>query len=280
MPTPEQKKPAIKFDEAAKTSIENWLNPKSKEEHEESQRKDKDLFRFARYIREHFEMAIELKATDILAGKPPRQIEEYLQEVWPKKLVEIDKDGAVSFTFDGFSNTVSDDLSVQQLHCITGQSSCNSNFFNFISINTEPIDSEDIDADKLRKAMKRVAVDITHEVEHCFYPGKDYTSGDKISLLKYLSNRGEMRAHAKGFARAYVDNFPSEKFDYGKLKALALQTPAGQNYFGSFLDPKKQQLYREYCDLQSLHDMMVALVRKFTEDFRAFEALPPLTTKQ
>ncbi|OGH72752.1 MAG: hypothetical protein A2921_00345 [Candidatus Magasanikbacteria bacterium RIFCSPLOWO2_01_FULL_43_20b] len=128
--------------------------------------------------------------------------------------------------------------------------------------------------------MKRVAIDITHEVEHCFYPGKDFKSDDKIGLLKYLSNRGEMRAFAKGFAQAYIENFPNEKFDYEKLKALAIQTPAGQNYFGSFLDHKKQQIYREYCDLQLLHDLMVSLARKFTENFRAFETSPPLTTRQ
>ncbi|OGH72753.1 MAG: hypothetical protein A2921_00350 [Candidatus Magasanikbacteria bacterium RIFCSPLOWO2_01_FULL_43_20b] len=68
----------------------------------------------------------------------------------PEKLVEVDKDGAVSFTFDEFSDMISDDLAAQRLYCATDRS-CNSSFFSSLHINTEPIDSEDVNADKLRQ---------------------------------------------------------------------------------------------------------------------------------
>jgi len=108
-----------------------------------------------------------------------------------------------------------------------------------IKLNTMPlVQSSDFNDDKVQLMLKRLRIQINHEMTHTHSsqvnftrPMKFYLSnkigqlgGDAAKLAQYTSgivdyylDPGEMRAHAKQYAAMYSVRFPGESFDINKI---------------------------------------------------------------
>jgi hypothetical protein len=117
--------------------------------------------------------------------------------------------------------------------------------------------------EELGAALTNVLEDVYHESEHIYNPGSDIEPVDVQETIEYLGNPGEIEAHARQFAYRYRKEFPGEPFDLAKMKDLAQRikgTGRGDkhyNYFVSFADPIKQEKFKEFGDVKTIHEKIV-----------------------
>jgi len=109
--------------------------------------------------------------------------------------------------------------------------------------------------EKINEDLQRIGIYIFHELEHLISEGDSDTSEgtDKTQYYEYLSNPGEMRANAKGFAYRYVRNFPGEKFDTVKNNTLLTEDRHDREYYTimSEGDQKQQEVSRSMYEMTS-----------------------------
>ena len=88
------------------------------------------------------------------------------------------------------------------------------------------------EVDTALEALKSV---VHHEVEHIYNVGKEYKQGQgQEKAMQYMSDPGELKAHARQIAHQYAKNFPGQPFDIKKAQSILNQpgfTQTHKNYF-------------------------------------------------
>lgn len=160
-----------------------------------------------------------------------------------------------------------------------------------IKLNTMPlVQSEDFDDQQVQLLLKRLRIQINHEMTHTHSAQVQFTEPMKFyltnnmtnlgsaqigqftrGLVDYYLDPGEMRAHAKQYAAMYSVRFPGESFNIGKLATIkdragklprfiwGMHDPTGTGYKywdegGKQLDvrPYEQQLKAGYAQFYQL----------------------------
>lgn len=129
---------------------------------------------------------------------------------------------------------------------------------------------EDID-----KYVDALGYKAHHEAEHIYNPGTILNMGDSDQMragLHYMSNIGEIRAHAREMARAYAKHHPGEDFDLHKAQSL-LQEPqfndTHRNYYQMLAEPGKWERYRRQYGLSfNPHDLVIQATRDFLPQYQ------------
>jgi enoyl-CoA hydratase/carnithine racemase len=117
-------------------------------------------------------------------------------------------------------------------------------------------------------ALDRVIMDAYHEAEHIYNPGSDDAGEGVEETVAYLSDSGEIEAHARGFMYIYKREFPNQQFDIENAKVLATQlkekgiTPNYYNYLISFSDPEKQEKYKPFGDVKAVNQKFIEVMKK------------------
>jgi hypothetical protein len=98
------------------------------------------------------------------------------------------------------------------------------NFSAFI-INSTPFNTQN--PEERDAAVEALISAIHHEAEHIHHPGTSYDVSDDMdeetkqrASRKYMHHEGEIRAHAREIARAYVKKFPDTPFILDKARSL------------------------------------------------------------
>ena len=90
---------------------------------------------------------------------------------------------------------------------------------------------------EIDQALEAVRSTIHHEVEHIYNVGREYKQGQsQAAAVQYMSNPGELKAHARQIAHQYAKNFPGQPFDVKKAQLILNQpgfTQTHRNYFQS-----------------------------------------------
>lgn len=266
--------------------LEGWLNPPQATPQEQRlrkilEKKEDNLLDFSFFMKERLEQALQLKIQDIQAGRAPKYFEQYLKEVW-KPEGTVDQDGAIGFSLKG-SGLDLEWYGDGDTFTISGaDASYFETTMSLLRMNFARLDEVDDDIEKLKTNFFITLLDTFHEAEHIYFPGASFEpetqenikAEKSPNLVTYFSHPCEMRAYAKEYAYAYVNQFQREPFEYEKFKAFITDLdlyPGARNYFIIFLDPVRQKKYADIADLQYIHDQMVLLVQKFVTEMQAYE---------
>ncbi len=113
--------------------------------------------------------------------------------------------------------------------------------------------------EELDEAFVSILESLYHEVEHVYNPGVELDDEDVGGVIAYLCNDGEISAHARQFAFRYLQEYPGVQFEPERMTALAehLGSAKMHNYFIAFADPQKQIMYRQFADLEMIHQKMM-----------------------
>lgn len=251
-----------------KYSFQQWLNLKENQHSVEIQ--------VAHFLEDILEKATALKKQDIQAGYPHQTYANYVNQVWPQ---EARQNGdfilpnsfpaeiagrRVQFKLkpgDGTADTVHD----------------NGKFEGFV-INVHPFDyAKSIeDVDRHLSALKSA---MHHEAEHIYnigaaYDSNDWAGDDKHRMaMQYMSNPGEIRAHARQMAYLYAKHFPGEPFDLQKAQSILNEpgfTTTHKNYFSGFAKPKvwEKNVNKFGYNHANPHDQIMALVPQFLDQYK------------
>lgn len=139
-------------------------------------------------------------------------------------------------------------------------------------------------ADELDDYVNMIKSVIHHEVEHIYnvgdtYDPEDYdTDDDRIKgTFRYMSNLGELKAHARQMAYLYAQKFPGQKFDLEKAKTI-LNDPAfnqtHRNYFDRLSQPTVWHKYSEkFPNMQNPFDAIMRYVPSFVDQYNKLDTI-------
>lgn len=127
------------------------------------------------------------------------------------------------------------------------------------------------DADSARQHLNRIAGSLNHEITHLHHKGADEGDGGADDAIRYLTNPGEMRAHAKDYAYTWSRMFPGQPFDAQKFvqavipKLVQSKQRKANNYFVAFADPAKQAKYKHVADVGNAYRQLVGMVSGYVD---------------
>ncbi len=112
-----------------------------------------------------------------------------------------------------------------------------------------------------------IKMHVYHEIEHIYFPGPnaDFLDlSDAKDALKYVSDPGEIRAFAKGYAYLFKTKFPGEAFSQEKMSE-AINEVGYRDWFATFSDSEKRKKYLELCgvDIFDINDQLIGLTSGF-----------------
>jgi len=117
--------------------------------------------------------------------------------------------------------------------------------------------------------LGRVAGSLNHEMTHLHHKGAEAGDGGVEDAIRYLTNPGEMRAHAKDYAYTWSRTFPGQPFDAQKFvqevmpKLVQSKQKKANNYFVAFADPAKQAKYRSVADIGAAYKQLIGMVNGY-----------------
>ncbi|MEN9604355.1 MAG: hypothetical protein RJB39_40 [Candidatus Parcubacteria bacterium] len=209
--------------------------------------------RLSRLIEEKIRSATELYIRKKREGEQV-DIVECLLEVWPEN------DGVVwirkpVFTAEGYG---------VRFEPLSTEYDSNNNRFSF---GLEEFRAATEESD-IRNALESLIDSVYHEVEHIDNVGSPLQPETVAESIEYLSNLGEIQAHARQFASRYMREYPKEEFDLQRMIALIdkMTDPKAKNkalqYFVRFNDPGRQEQYRAYGDVEAVHQAIVEATKQ------------------
>jgi hypothetical protein len=109
---------------------------------------------------------------------------------------------------------------------------------------------------------------VHHEAEHIFHPGTSYQPGN---IIAYMSNQGEIRAHAREMAKIYAQYFPNENFDIKKAQSLLPKlNQTHRNYFQVLSNPENwKQLSQNNGNQLNPYNKIISLVQTFLPQYQS-----------
>lgn len=128
---------------------------------------------------------------------------------------------------------------------------------------------------ELDQAVDALKAALHHECEHIYNPGDDYNPGEDDDALhktlEYLSNPGEIRAHAREIAWGYAKNFPGQPFDLQKAQSMLDQpyfNMSHKNYLVKLSDPRKwAELSQKYQLQQNPHTAILQVIQQILPQY-------------
>ena len=229
----------------------------------------------ARFLEDILIKAADLKKRDMQTGQQQPYV-NYVRQIWPPDAIRNDE-----FVLP---NSFSPDIAGRrvQFKLKSGNNAAdtihnNGKFEGFV-INVSPFDSArsagDIDRhlEILKSAMH-------HESEHIYNVGAGYDSNDwhgedkHRMAMQYMSNPGEIRAHARQMAQTYAKYFPGQPFDLSKAQSILDKpefTTTHKNYFDNFAKPEVWQNHvnKFGYNHENPHDQIMRLVPQFLSQYQ------------
>jgi len=120
--------------------------------------------------------------------------------------------------------------------------------------------------DEINRHLHRISGSLNHEMTHLHHFGSDAGDETPEDAVRYMTNQGELRAHAKDYAYTWAQDFPGEPFDAQKFVQKVIPTLVDSkknkatHYFVSFVDPQMQAKYRHVADLGEAHKQLMDMV--------------------
>jgi len=115
---------------------------------------------------------------------------------------------------------------------------------------------------------------VYHEVEHLIHVGSRVHNGnDKLgSFARYLSNKGEIRAHASMFSVLYCEIFPMYKLDIDKLISIGRDTGVSSivYYFEVFGISK---FIKKYPFVKGIRNDILRLTTEFIKEYQKYKGV-------
>lgn len=231
----------------------------------------------ARFLEDILDKATALKKRDMQVGQPNQTYTNYVRQVWPQDAVQNGE-----FVLP---NIFPPDIAGQRVqfklklgHNAADTVHNNGKFEGFV-INMYPFNYaksiEDVDSHlaTLKSAMH-------HEAEHIYNVGAEYDSNDwegddkHRMAMQYMSNPGEVRAHARQMAYLYAKHFPGEPFDLAKAQSILDKpgfTTTHKNYFSGFAKPEvwQKNVSRFGYNHANPHDQIMPLVPQFLAQYHS-----------
>lgn len=135
----------------------------------------------------------------------------------------------------------------------------------------------------IKNACSYILQTLFHEVEHIKFEGADLESDDPEDVFAYLSNPGEIRAHAKEYAFLYCSVYPNQEFDIDKMKEIISLSESGKsqtihkdripkirNYLIRFGDGTAEK-YKEFGDVLEVNKQIIDLITKFVSEMKSLD---------
>jgi hypothetical protein len=123
--------------------------------------------------------------------------------------------------------------------------------------------------DEINRHLRRISGSLNHEMTHLHHFGSDVGEETPEDAVRYMTNTGELRAHAKDYAYTWSQDFPGEPFDAQKFAQKVIPTLVDSkknkatHYFVSFVDPQMQAKYKHVADLGEAHKQLVDMVNGY-----------------
>jgi hypothetical protein len=120
--------------------------------------------------------------------------------------------------------------------------------------------------DEIDRHLRRISGSLNHEMTHLHHGGNDGGEETPEDAVRYMTNAGELRAHAKDYAYTWSQDFPGEPFDAQKFVHKVIPTlvdskkKKAMHYFVSFADSQMQAKYKHVADLGEAHKQLTEMV--------------------
>lgn len=158
---------------------------------------------------------------------------------------------------------------------------------NTISIGVKELQDSLLKGDSAsaEQHLGRIAGSLNHEMTHLHHKGADAGDGGAEDAIRYLTNPGEMRAHAKDYAYTWSRAFPGQPFDAQKFvqavipKLVQSKQKKASNYFVAFADPSKQAKYKGVADIGAAYRQLIGMIDGYVKYYMK-SAGPNQTQKQ
>jgi hypothetical protein len=232
----------------------------------ENDRNDQTELRVANFL----EDAVEKASQAMLQDPQPKSFSHYMHQQWPPQA----KNNHGLVLPDIFPNDIAGQP-VDFKYFQGGRAYAwhtNNAFAGFV-INLTPFRRKT--STQLQDAAQALKSAVHHEAEHIYNPGDDYEvqeDEDPVhKTLVYMSNSGEVRAHARELAWGYARNFPKQSFQLEKAQQMLDQpyfNETHKNYLVKLADPQKwQTLKTKYQLTHNPHEQVVALIQQFLPQY-------------
>ena len=125
------------------------------------------------------------------------------------------------------------------------------------------------DENLLKSSLARISGSLNHEMTHLHHKGANEGEGSIGEIIKYLTNPGEMRAHAKDYSYMWASTFPGKKFDVKEFiqKVIPSMVESKQkkatNYLVAFADPAKQSKYSSFANISQAYNEMINIINGY-----------------
>jgi len=125
------------------------------------------------------------------------------------------------------------------------------------------------DENLLKSSLARISGSLNHEMTHLHHKGANEGEGSIGEIIKYLTNPGEMRAHAKDYSYMWASTFPGKKFDVKEFiqKVIPSMVESKQkkatNYLVAFADPAKQSKYSSFANISQAYNEMINMINGY-----------------
>lgn len=125
------------------------------------------------------------------------------------------------------------------------------------------------DENLLKSSLARISGSLNHEITHLHHKGANDGDGSIGEIIKYLTNPGEIRAHAKDYSYMWASTFPGKKFDVKEFiqKVIPSMVESKQkkatNYLVAFADPAKQSKYSSFANISQAYKEMINIINGY-----------------
>lgn len=224
----------------------------------------------AHFLEDILDKAASLKKQDMQSGSPHQTYSTYVKKVWPQESIQNNR-----FILPNFFPQDIAGRWVQFKHKSENDTADtihnNGNFEGFI-INVYPFDTAK-SIDEVDRYLSILKSAMHHEVEHIYNIGTSYNGENHHMAIQYLTNPGEIRAHARQMAQQYAKHFPGEPFDLNKAQQILNNpefTTTHKNYFNNFAnhDVWQKTINKFGQNQENPHDQIMKLVPQFLAQYQ------------
>jgi hypothetical protein len=175
------------------------------------------------------------------ADKAKRPFIVYLKNVWPK---DAQKGNVLTFPKELGHGIMGKPIQFSQINDphITAHTNHQNGEFAGMTFNARLVDRNP------DEGVKKLLSAVEHEVEHIFYPGE--TNEDP---MEYMSDEGEMRAHAREIAEGYKKKYPNMKFFPRLAEMMVKEEPFNQTHRNYLTGMKGSEIGKRMLSLISAH---------------------------
>ena len=217
------------------------------------------------------------KATDVALQSPPSSqkgmaFRDAMMKVWPES-----EDGrGIKFILpkDRFPSLESLRIRLNSYKDESSVDSSNGRVFAmYIGTASLQKSIEERNKAEVERHLMRISGSLNHEMTHLHHRGADGDGETPEEAVRYMTNPGEIRAHAKDYAYTWAQNFPGQPFDAERFVREVIPTLVDSkknkatHYFVTFLNPEKQAQYKAVADLGLANRQLMEMVKGYVDYF-------------